>query len=137
MKLAIVGSRILEESDKNLAQMTEIIKRNLDLKNITEIVSGGARGTDTLAEKFAEQEKIPFKLFPADWKRFGRGAGPRRNQEIVDHCDKLIAFFINEAKSTGTKDSVRRAKRQEKLLFTYEWEEIDAMLGHDLTNFMN
>lgn len=137
MKLAIVGSRILRETDDHLAQITEIIRRHLDFSIITEIVSGGARGADTLAEKFATQENIPFKLFAADWARFGKGAGPRRNQEIVDHCDKLIAFYINEQKSTGTKDSVRRAKRVDKVLVTYEFPEIKKIIEADLTVFFD
>lgn len=135
MKLAIVGSRILEETDENLVILTEIVRRNID--NITEIVSGGARGADTLAQKFAEQEKIPMRVFPADWARFGKGAGPRRNQEIVDHCDKLLAFYVNEKNSTGTKDSVRRAKRVDKLLKTYEWADLPAIIEKDLTKFFD
>ena len=137
MKLAIVGSRILEESDENLSIVTEIIKRNLDISKLTEIVSGGARGADSLAEKFAAQEDIPMRVFSADWSRFGKGAGPRRNQEIVDYCDQLIAFFINEANSTGTKDSVRRAKRVGKVLVTYEWAELVHIIGTDLSGFFD
>lgn len=135
MKLAIVGSRILPETDENLAKITEIIKRHIS--GITEIVSGGARGADTLAERYAAQEGIRFTLFKAEWEKYHRAAGPLRNAKVVSYCDKLIAFYINEAKSTGTKDAVKRAKAEKKLLVTYEWADVDQLLSNDLTSLFD
>lgn len=135
MKLAIVGSRILPETDENLAKMTEIIRRNIS--GITEVVSGGARGADTLADRFARQEKIPFVLFEADWEKYHRAAGPLRNAKVVNYCDKLIAFYINEEKSKGTRDAVKRAKAEKKLLVTYEWYEVEELVKHDLTSLFD
>jgi hypothetical protein len=87
---------------------------------ITEFVSGGARGADQLAEKYSSQIGIPIKVFPADWDKYGRSAGPRRNEQIVEYCDRLIAFW--DGKSKGTQYSIRLAKNQNKLwgVFT-EW----------------
>ena len=135
MKLAIVGSRILPETDENLAKMTELIKRNIS--GITEVVSGGASGADTLAERFAKQEGITFILFEADWEKYHRAAGPLRNAKVVSYCDKLIAFYINESKSRGTKDAVKRAKAETKLLKTYEWREVEEILDNDLGEFFD
>jgi hypothetical protein len=57
--------------------------------HVTELVSGGTPGVDTLAEQWEEQNGIPFTRFPADWKRYGRRAGPVRNKEMAEYAEKL------------------------------------------------
>jgi len=77
-------------------------------RDISEIVSGGARGTDALAERYALEKKIPIKVFPSDWKKHGKSAGPLRNREIVVYSDTILAFWDGE--STGTKSTIAIAK---------------------------
>lgn len=79
---------------------------------ITEIVTGMARGVDTLAFFFAVKHDIPRKPFPAKWKEFGRDAGFLRNQEMADYGDALIAIW--DGKSRGTVDMVNRMKELDK-----------------------
>jgi len=74
---------------------------------MSRIVSGGAIGADTLASRYAKDNGIEFLVFPAQWYRFGKAAGPIRNQLIVDAAAHMIAFL--SPKSTGTKDSVTKA----------------------------
>jgi len=76
---------------------------------ITEVVSGGAPGVDTLGEKAAAAFGIPVKVFPADWKQYKRAAGPIRNQQMADYAEALIAIWDGE--SSGTADMIRRAKQ--------------------------
>ena len=91
MKIAIIGSRNLKIADfgKYLP------------KNTSEIVSGGAKGVDTDAREYAEKNKIPLKEFLPDYRRYGRGAPLKRNIEIIEYADKVIAFW--DVKSRGTK----------------------------------
>jgi len=55
------------------------------------IVSGGARGADSLAERYAKEHNLPLKVFPADWNRFGKSAGYKRNRQMHE----FIAQFKN------------------------------------------
>lgn len=75
---------------------------------ITELVSGGCRGVDQLAEMWAVASNIPIKRFPADWKSYGKAAGPIRNQQMAEYGDALIAVW--DGASKGTADMIRRAK---------------------------
>jgi hypothetical protein len=56
---------------------------------ITEVISGGAPGVDTLGEQWAEHPGIPVVRFPADWKRYGRRAVSIKNQKVAQHGEGL------------------------------------------------
>ncbi|MDR3135180.1 MAG: DUF2493 domain-containing protein [Deltaproteobacteria bacterium] len=75
------------------------------LNQVTEIVSGLAKGVDTLAIEYANKRGIGLKMFPADWKRFGRSAGPRRNEEMARYADYGVAVW--DGLSHGTKHMIR------------------------------
>lgn len=72
------------------------------------IVSGGASGVDSMAKKYAEEMNYKFTEYPADWKLYGRRAGPIRNTVMVGLADKLVAFV--DEQSVGTWDTIRKAK---------------------------
>jgi hypothetical protein len=76
---------------------------------VTEVVSGKARGADTLGERWANENGIPVKPFPANWDRYGDAAGSVRNEEMARYGEALVAFLAKESK--GTKDMIRVAKR--------------------------
>lgn len=80
-----------------------------------EIVSGTARGADQFGELYAESRNIPVKRFPADWNRYGKAAGYRRNTQMADYAAEfpyggLIAFWDGE--SRGTKAMIELAKKK-------------------------
>lgn len=77
--------------------------------NITEIVSGCARGVDQTAEKWAWYNDIPVKKFPADWDKHGKAAGPMRNREMAAYADALVAIWDGE--SRGTKNMIHEARK--------------------------
>ena len=83
-----------------------------------EIVSGGAKGADTLAEKFANEFRFEKLIFKPDWDLYGKRAGFVRNAKIVDNCDVLFAFQIN--KSKGTQHSVDLAREKGKEVYVFE-----------------
>jgi len=78
-------------------------------EGITEIISGGARGADTLAEMYARHRALPVKVFPAEWDKYGKSAGFRRNADIVKNSDIIVAFW--DGKSKGTKHTIDLARR--------------------------
>lgn len=108
MKIAVIGSRTF--NDYNLLEKElNIFRAHL---NINQIISGGAKGADSLAEKYAKNKKIETLIFKPDWKKYGRGAGFVRNKLIIENCDYVVAFW--DKKSKGTKNSLETAKKLNK-----------------------
>jgi hypothetical protein len=101
MKYAVVGSRLFNDYDLLRDELNTI-------DNITTIISGGAKGADTLAERYAREHRIELIVIRPDWS-IGISAGILRNKQIVDQCDYLIAFW--DGKSKGTKSSIDFAKK--------------------------
>jgi hypothetical protein len=97
MKLIIAGSRNVYPE----WQLIDALAMQFDL-GITEVVSGGAKGVDTAAERFAEAAKLPFKLFPADWDKYGKGAGFIRNEQMAKYADALLAVWDGFSRGTNT-----------------------------------
>lgn len=81
---------------------------------ITTVLSGGARGADTLGERWANERRIAVLCFPARWDLHGKAAGPRRNREMAEHCepphDALVALW--DGMSRGTKDMIDVATKR-------------------------
>ena len=77
------------------------------------VIDGTAPGADTFAHEWAEAHGIPSLRFPAEWKRYGRAAGPVRNRQMIveGQPDLVIAFHRDIAHSKGTADMVRQARR--------------------------
>ena len=90
MKVAIIGSRNIEIRE---------IERYIP-ENITEIVSGGARGIDLCAADYARKKGILLTEFLPEYNIYGRGAPIVRNKKIVDHSDVVIAFWNGSSKGT-------------------------------------
>jgi hypothetical protein len=67
-------------------------------------VSGNARGADSLGEKYAKDEGFDLEIYPAQWKKLGKQAGFRRNEQMAEVADALIAFWDGE--SHGTKHMI-------------------------------
>ena len=86
--------------------------------NITEVVSGGARGIDHMGEMYAYGNSLDLKVFPANWNEHGKAAGPIRNQEMAKYADALIAIW--DGKSRGTKNMINNAKKAGLEVFVYE-----------------
>ena len=85
---------------------------------ITEVVSGYARGVDTVGEAWSIVNGLGYATpFPADWDRFGKSAGYRRNEEMADYADALIAVWDGE--SRGTKHMIDIARRKGLEVFVY------------------
>lgn len=91
MRVAVIGSRNLEV--ENLGDYLP--------DTVTEIVSGGAKGVDTSAREYANEHNINLTEFLPEYSRYKRGAPLKRNVQIVEYADKVLAFW--DGKSRGTK----------------------------------
>lgn len=84
----------------------------------TRFISGGAIGTDQMAERYAAEHSIPMTVFKPDWTTHGRKAGILRNADIITASTHVVAFLAEG--SIGTRDSIKRAKLQSKQLLVIE-----------------
>lgn len=110
MKLAIIGSRSFDDDVLFCEQLNAFCKKYNEQPTV--IISGGAKGADTLAEKYAKEHGCELIVFKPDYKRYGRGAAFIRNRLIVDHADRVLAFW--NGKSTGTQYTIEYAKKHNK-----------------------
>lgn len=102
-RLAVVGSRDFTDYDR----LRETIR---SFPQVKIVVSGGAKGADKLAEKAADELGLVCEVHRADWKRFGKGAGPVRNTAIVESAEAVLAFLMPG--SRGTLDTLRKAQKK-------------------------
>lgn len=109
MKIIIAGSRDFNDYEL-LKQYVDHILQNVAQREEIEIVSGGAKGADTLGERYAREREYKLTRFVAEWDKYGRSAGPRRNEQMGDYADALIAFW--DGKSKGTSHMIEYAKRK-------------------------
>lgn len=105
MRLIVAGSRNIR--DKGVVRMA-IEDADLLFGPVDEIVHGGARGVDSLADSIARAKGFPkVTEIPAKWDEYGKAAGPKRNAEMADYGDALVAVW--DGKSAGTHDMIERA----------------------------
>ena len=112
-RIIIAGSRDFNDYEYLKEELTQFIANHPN-RQFT-IVSGAARGADRLGERFARENNISVKRFPAEWDKLGRGAGYIRNAQMLDYISRsdcagyVIAFW--DGKSRGTMHTVEYAKK--------------------------
>ncbi|MDH5727387.1 MAG: DUF2493 domain-containing protein [Gammaproteobacteria bacterium] len=87
---------------------------------ISVVVSGTAKGADKLGEQWAKQRNLIIEKYPADWEKYGKKAGPIRNQLMAENADGLIALWDN--KSRGTKSMIDSAKNCGLRIFIFDFK---------------
>lgn len=100
MKVAVIGSRGITVPD---------LKKYLPPET-SEIVSGGAKGVDTSAREYAAAHGIRLKEFMPEYEKYGRGAPLKRNIQIIEYSDVVLAFW--DGKSRGTKYVIDKCKQR-------------------------
>src|SRR5579859_482231 len=102
MKIGIVGSRDFEDLDQVRAYV-----RGLDRESV--VVSGGARGVDSVAVEEAGVCGLEYVVFEADWVSLGKRAGMMRNEKLVLFCEKVVVFW--DGASSGSKSVIELCKK--------------------------
>ena len=102
MKVVICGSRSIKDTDyvRNCIEQSRL--------DITEVISGGAGGVDTIAYWWAQLKGIPCTMVRAEWRKHGRSAGVIRNHEMVKVADAVIVIW--DGVSLGTKNTISQAR---------------------------
>lgn len=107
MKVIIAGGR---DFDNFRLLSTKVNSILCEITSDIEIVCGCAKGADDLGRKYAKNLGYKIKEFPADWDAHGKFAGVKRNREMAEYADALIAFW--DGKSKGTKNMIEEAKKR-------------------------
>lgn len=109
LRMVVAGSRTIG----HYPIVADIIEDAIDQFGISPstIISGHARGVDSLAEKWAKQNGVKVELHPADWDRYGKAAGHIRNKEMAKCADCLVAVKDAAAKNIGTGIMIMEARR--------------------------
>lgn len=102
MKIGVIGSRTFKNEKRVSNEL------NKYLNQVSVIVSGGANGPDSYAERWAKINNIKTNIFLPDFKSYARGAYHKRNIKIVENSNLIIAFW--DGVSRGTKQTIELAK---------------------------
>lgn len=104
MRVLVCGGR----KYNNVTRLYSILGKLHRERGIDVLITGAASGADDLAAGWAAVHFVPVIERPAEWDKYGRSAGPKRNQAMLDHDkpDAVVAFQGGR----GTADMVRRAK---------------------------
>ncbi len=108
MKVIIAGGRTYKFTMFDFAILHKL---HLEMP-ITEVVCGMAKGADMEAFKWATKRKIPIERYPANWKKYGRSAGPIRNGLMATYGDALIAF----PGGRGTANMIKQAQEHNLII---------------------
>jgi len=101
----IAGCRDFEDYDELLSAIG-----GLDWE-ISVVVSGHARGVDKMGERWAKTNGVELKLFPAQWDRYGKSAGFKRNMDMAGSADAILALWDGKSKGTGHMIDIARRHR--------------------------
>lgn len=100
MRVAVIGSRGLQVNDLGKYLPDEV----------TEIISGGARGVDTSAREYAMEHGLKLTEYLPEYNKYGRGAPLKRNITIIENADLVLAFW--DGSSRGTKYVIENCKKR-------------------------
>jgi len=113
MKLAVIGSRTFNDYEL----LKRVFNAHFGFASVDTIVSGGAKGTDTLAKKLAQEQDFKYIEFLPDWDKWGKSAGPIRNKDIITNADFILCFW--DGISAGSCSSLKLAKQFKKPALIY------------------
>lgn len=116
MKLIIAGSR---DIILNIDDLDVLIKKNFEITTITEIVSGCAKGIDTVGIQWAIKNNITIKKFIPDWS-VGKGAGHIRNRQMGDYADQALVIYNGSRGSQSMIDYMKKLNKPCVVIKTIE-----------------
>lgn len=102
MRLIIAGGRDYQLTTEDYAKLDEIHAKH----HVTEELCGGASGADECGRKWADENEIVVRYFPADWKSYGKAAGPMRNRQMAQNADAVALFPGNRGTTNMHSEAV-------------------------------
>lgn len=114
-RIIICGGRHFNDYDALESLVDSVLAENDLTDKEVEIVSGHCEGADILGEQYAKNHGIICKVFPAEWTKYGRAAGPIRNSQMIEYASEshipiVIAFVSPHTK--GTMDTIKKATKR-------------------------
>lgn len=110
-RIVVAGCRNYENYAEASAYISSCIAK-IQTEDTLIFLSGGCRGADQIGERYAEEHGYALELYPAQWERYGRRAGPVRNRTMAEQGDYFICFW--DGKSRGTGSLIRYAQKLNK-----------------------
>jgi len=111
MKLVIAGGRSRRLNKHDLELLDEIYEQ----ENITTVISGDCHGVDKAGAEWAEKKNIHVWREPANWSKYGRRAGPIRNEKMAKMADVVVLF----PGGVGTNSMYQMAKKYNLRIYDY------------------
>ena len=112
-RIIVAGCRSCQDYDMAKAYIEQCIKKIREKYTLI-FLSGGCKGADLLGERYANENGFCIERYPANWKKYGKSAGPKRNLQMVQACDYVICFW--DGNSRGTASMISYAKKFKKPL---------------------
>ena len=112
----ICGSREFQDYNLLKEKCDYYLSKRISSGQKVVVISGGARGADSLGERYAKERGLECKVFPADWDRYGKSAGYRRNVVMAEIGNACIACLSGYSENKGTKSMISLARRSHLLV---------------------
>lgn len=113
MRVIIAGSRDIHQPLEAVYKAVKASGFHIEL-----VVCGCARGIDKAGEEWSAYTGTEIAYYPADWDKYGKSAGYKRNQLMAENADALIAVW--DGKSKGTKHMIDIATKKGLKVYIYE-----------------
>lgn len=118
LNVIIVGGRDFKDYETLYEECNRILETYITFRTV-HIISGTARGADRLGDRFAKEQNLHPILMPAQWKRYGKSGGVKRNEEMAKIADLAIIFW--DGKSRGTKNMIDQAEKKGIRTYIYNY----------------
>lgn len=115
----VAGSRGFDSYLTMSAVLGHLFSKALERGDDVLIISGAARGADQKGELYAARNQLECHKYPADWDRYGRSAGYKRNEFMAKVATHLVAFW--DGNSRGTKHMIDIAKHEGLIVRVYDF----------------
>lgn len=109
MRVLVCGSRDAENYIGASGRLVSYLASLCASEHLTAVIEGACNGPDSWAREFANLHKIPCFTYRAQWTRYGKAAGPIRNQRMIDEGKPDLVVALWDGRSRGTRDMIERS----------------------------
>ena len=114
-KLIICGGRGFSDYELLKLIADNLLEKHDLSPDEVEVISGHCDGADKLGERYADEHSMKCAIFPAEWQKYGKCAGPIRNTQMIEYAFDaelpMVIAFMNE-RTRGTMDTVKKAEKK-------------------------
>ena len=115
MRVIVAGGREFDDEQR----LHNVLSLLTNEYGFSQVVCGMARGVDMFGKHWADLNNLPVVEFPANWNRYGKSAGYKRNLEMAENADMLIAVWDGKSKGTGHMIDIAKTKGLKVIILRY------------------